>query len=217
MTEILLAEWTRRGREPPNAFRVAAGRALFAQGDRFHGVFAVRSGTLKSVFVLTDGREQVCAFPMVGDVIGLDALVSGVHGTTMTALEDTHVSRMAGQPWAQAAECDDHMRQRLSELMAKDLQRSHGIHALLGCANAQERLAAFLLDQSRRWHAQGCSPCDFHLRMTRAEIGSFLCMSMETVSRTLSAMQRKGWLRVDKRRIILVDVGGFARRFSALP
>ncbi|MDP2017864.1 Crp/Fnr family transcriptional regulator [Hydrogenophaga sp.] len=197
--------------------KVCAGRVLFAQGERFKGLYAVRSGTLKSVFALADGREQVCAFPMTGDVIGLDGVVDGAHGTTMTALEDTHVALMAWRSWAQMAACDADPLQHVIELMARDIQRGHMFHALLGRANAQERLAMFLLDQSRRWNAQGCSPCDFQLRMSRAEIGSFLCMSMETVSRTFSGMQRKGWLRVDKRRIILADVGGFSRRFGALP
>jgi len=206
---------TRDG-EPPRMHRVAAGRTLFAQGDGFHGVFMVRSGTLKSVIILADGRQQVCAFPMGGDVIGLDGVVTGTHGTTMTALEDCHVREVAWHPWAHATASDLAVQEQVSELMARDIQRAHRIHALLGCASAQERLVAFLLDQSRRRYAQGFSPCEFHLRMSRAELGSYLCMSMETVSRTLSGMQRKGWLRVNKRHISLVDVGALSCRFEAL-
>lgn len=216
MNAALWADRPTRDCEPQRMHRVAAGRTLFAQGDGFHGVFMVRSGTLKSVIILADGRQQVCAFPMVGDVIGLDGVVTGTHGTTMTALEDSHVREVARHPWAHATAPDPGMQEHVSELMARDIQRAHRIHALLGCANAQERLAAFLLDQSRRRYAQGFSPCDFHLRMSRAELGSYLCMSMETVSRTLSGMQRKGWLRVNKRHISLADVGALSRRFGAL-
>ncbi|MBT9466302.1 helix-turn-helix domain-containing protein [Hydrogenophaga sp.] len=217
MNALLQLDLPSRERQPWGLHKVRAGRVLFAQGEPFHGLYAVRSGTLKSVFALADGREQVCAFPMAGDVIGFDGVVDGVHGTTMTALEDTHVAPLAWRSCAQLAACDANPLQHLMELMARDIQRGHTFHALLGRANAQERLAMFLLDQSRRWHAQGCSPCDFQLRMSRAEIGSFLCMSMETVSRTFSGMQRKGWLRVDNRRVILSDMVGFTRRFGALP
>lgn len=213
---LLQPELPCRERPPWGLRKVSAGRVLFGQGERFQGLYAVRSGTFKSVFVFADGREQVCAFPMTGDVVGLDGLVDGAHGTTMTALEDTQVGRMAGPSWSQIAPCDAGPLQRLTELMAGQIQRGQQWHALLGRASAQERLAMFLLDQSQRWHAQGCSPCDFQLRMSRAEIGSFLCMSMETVSRTFSSMQRKGWLRVDKRRVILADLGGFSRRFGVL-
>lgn len=130
--------------------------------------------------------------------------------------EDSHVREVARHPCAHATASDLGLQEHVSELMARDIQRAHRVHALLGCANAQERLAAFLLDQSRRRYAQGFSACDFHLRMSRAELGSYLCMSMETVSRTLSGMQRKGWLRVDKRHISLADVGALSRRFGAL-
>lgn len=216
MNALLQPEPPCVGRQPWGLRKVAAGGVLFGQGERFQGIYAVRSGTLKSVFVFADGREQVCAFPMTGDLVGLDGVVDGAHGTTMTALEDTHVGLMDWRSWTQIAPCDTGPLQHVMELMARDVRRGHQLHALLGRANAQERLAMFLLDQSQRWRAQGCSPCDFQLRMSRAEIGSFLCMSMETVSRTFSGMQRKGWLRVDKRRVILADVGGLSRRFGAL-
>jgi CRP/FNR family transcriptional regulator, anaerobic regulatory protein len=217
MNALLQTDPLTRERQPWSLRKVCAGRMLFAQGERFQGLYAVHSGTFKSVFVFADGREQVCAFPMAGDVIGFDGVGDGVHGTTMTALEDTHVGPLAWRSWAQMAARDADPQQEVIELMARNIQRGHQLHALLGRANAQERLAMFLLDQSRRWHAQGCSPCDFQLRMSRAEIGSFLCLSMETVSRTFSSMQRKGWLRVEKRRIILSDLVGFSRHFSALP
>lgn len=205
-----------RLRQPRSFLKVCAGRMLFSQGEHFQGLYAVHSGMFKSVLVFADGREQVCAFPMAGDVVGFDGMGDGVHGTTMTALEDTHVGLLAWRSWVQMAARDADPQQQVFALMARDIQRGQQLHALLGRADAQERLAMFLLDQSRRWHAQGCSPCDFQLRMSRAEIGSFLCMSMETVSRTFSSMQRRGWLRVDKRRIILADLVGFSRHFGAL-
>lgn len=217
MTNVLLRSEPPR-HEPPSFIsrKIPAGRVLFVQGECCPCVYVVRSGTLKSVCTLADGREQVCAFPMTGDVVALDGLASGTHGTTLTALEDSHVSVLAWRPLAQPGASDADMQQRLNVLMAQDILRGHKTHALLGRSSAQDRLAAFLLDQSRRWQAQGCSPSDFHLRMSRAEIGNFLCMSLETVSRALSGLQRSGWLRVDKRRIVLADVGAFSRRFGAL-
>jgi CRP/FNR family transcriptional regulator len=85
---------------------------------------------------------------------------------------------------------------------------------LLGSMNAEERLAAFLINLSQRQKARGYSPLEFHLRMSRAEIGSYLGMKLETVSRTFSAFQQQRLLDVDKRHIRILDLDGLARSFQ---
>ena len=197
--------------------KIAAGQTLYREGDRFQFIYAVRSGTFKSSLLLADGREQVGGFYMAGELMGLDGVAHGAHASSTIALEDAEVCSIPYTHFAEMAAANSGMQHVVSRLMSREIVREHSLMVLLGSMNAEERLAAFLLNLSQRLKARGYSASEFHLRMTRADIGSFLCISIETVSRTLSAMQRKGWLRVDKRRIILVDVGGFARRFSALP
>jgi CRP/FNR family transcriptional regulator len=95
--------------------------------------------------------------------------------------------------------------------MSREIVREHSLMLLLGSMNAEERLAAFLLNLSQRLKARGYSPSEFHLRMSRAEIGSYLGMTLETVSRTFSAFQLQGLLSVDKRHIRIADMDGLAR------
>jgi CRP/FNR family transcriptional regulator len=190
--------------------RVAAEQVLYKQGDPFTNLYAVRSGTLKSTVTLADGREQICAFHTAGEVVALDAVASGVHETTTTALEDTQVCAIAYAPLlvkgAQHAALLDH----LSRLMSLEITRSQRLMLLLGMATARERLASFLGDMSQRFAAQGYSPRDFSLRMTRADIGSYLGLTVETVSRTFTIFRAQGLLDVQNRRVRISDAEGFA-------
>jgi len=200
----------------PGRRKVSAGEALFAQGDAFHYLYTVRSGTFKSSAARADGRDQICGFPMVGDVIALDGLAAGVHATTSVALEDTHVCAISFATLETAMARDAALQRRISRLLSQEIVRGHRLMMLLGISNAHERLAAFLLDMSQRFASHGYSPQEFILRMTRAEIGSFLGLSIETVSRTLSDFQQRGSVIVDHRRVRIPDLAAFSGRYEAL-
>src|SRR5205085_9452834 len=102
----------------------------------------------------------------------------------------------------------------VGRLMSGEIVREHSLMVLLGSMNAEERLAAFLLTVSQRMKARGYSATEFHLRMTRAEIGSYLGMKLETVSRTFSAFQQQGLLEVDKKHVRIVDLAGLQQAFD---
>lgn len=194
--------------------RVKVSQTLYREGDRFQFIYAVRSGTFKSSLLLADGREQVSGFYMAGEVMGLDGVAHGAHASSATALEDTEVCAI---PYAQLIElAADHsgMQQVISRLMSCEIVREHSLMMLLGSMNAEERLAAFLLNQSQRLKVRGYSASEFHLRMSRAEIGSYLGMTLETVSRTFSAFQQQHLLEVDKRYVRLIDLDGLTRAFE---
>ncbi len=196
--------------------KVMAGETLFTEGDRFIFVYAVRTGTFKSSLTLVDGREQVSGFHMAGELLGLDGVASGKHASTATALEDTEVCTI---PYASLSELaatgGSEMQQMVMRLMSREIVREHSLMLLLGSMTADERLAAFLLNLSQRMKARGFSPREFHLRMSRAEIGSYLGLKLETVSRSFSAFQRQGLLEVDKRHIRITDIDGLTRAFEA--
>jgi CRP/FNR family transcriptional regulator len=194
--------------------RVAFGETLFHEGDRFSHVYAVRSGTFKSALTLADGREQVSGFHLAGELMGLDALATGRHASTSIALEDTEVCSI---PYAHLSELAAHsanLQMVLARLMSREIVREHNLMMLLGSMNAEERLAAFLLNLSTRMKARGYSPREFHLRMSRAEIGSYLGMKLETVSRTFSAFQAQRLLEVDKKHIRITDLEGLQAAFE---
>jgi CRP/FNR family transcriptional regulator len=194
--------------------RVKEGQALYREQDKFQFVYAVRSGTFKSGVALKDGREQVTGFQMAGELLGLDGLADGKHASGATALEDGEVCAIPYAHFSELAAGSIHMQQVLSRLMSREIVREHGLMALLGMMNAEERLAAFLLNISQRLKARGYSSSEFHLRMSRAEIGSYLGMKLETVSRTFSAFQAQGLLMVDKKHVRIVDFQGLTRAFE---
>ena len=194
--------------------RIKEGEALYHEGEKFQFIYAVRSGTFKSHLTLKDGREQVTGFQMAGELLGLDGLASGKHASGATALEDAEICSI---PYVQLVEAATHNRglqQVLSRLMSREIVREHGLMALLGSMNAEERVASFLLNISQRMKARGFSPREFHLRMSRAEIGSYLGIKLETVSRTLSAMQQQRTLEVDKKHVRIIDLDGLTRAFE---
>ncbi len=193
--------------------RVLAGQALYHQGDSFEQVYAVRSGTLKSSITLADGRTQVCGFHMAGEQLGLDGLAHGKHASSAIALEDTEVCAIPYSLLAGLASVPS-MQHLVARMMSREIVREHSQMLLLGSMGAEERLAMFLLNLSQRLKARGYSALEFHMRMTRAEIGSYLGLKLETVSRTLSAFQQRGLLQVDKRHIRILEMSALARVFG---
>ncbi|WP_296356961.1 fumarate/nitrate reduction transcriptional regulator Fnr [Ramlibacter sp.] len=194
--------------------RIKPGQPLYREGEKFQFIYAVRTGTFKSSVTLKDGREQVTGFHMAGELIGLDGVAQGTHASTASALEDAEICAIPYEHLNALAAGNSNMQHIVSRLMSREIVREHSLMLLLGSMNAEERLAAFLLNLSQRLKARGYSPSEFHLRMSRAEIGSYLGMKLETVSRTFSAFQQQRLLEVDKKHIRIIDLGGLKRAFE---
>ncbi len=194
--------------------RLREGQALYREGDVFKFIYAVRSGTFKSTLMLLDGREQVTGFQMAGELLGLDGVASGVQASSAVALEDAEVCSIPYARLVEIASANVAMQLVLARLMSAEIVREHKLMAMLGTMSADERVASFLLDISRRLQARGYSPKEFHLRMTRADIGSYLGVKLETVSRSLSAFASQGLLVVDKKHLRIVDYEGLQRMIS---
>ncbi|HSV51940.1 MAG TPA: helix-turn-helix domain-containing protein [Burkholderiaceae bacterium] len=191
--------------------KVKEGQALYDEGARFQFIFAVRSGTFKSCMSLADGREQVSGFYLAGELMGLDGAAHGTHSSSVIALEDSEVCAIPYAQLTEVAAGSSSMQHIVSRLMSREIVREHSLMMLLGSMNAEERLAAFLLNFSQRLKARGFSASEFHLRMSRAEIGSYLGLKLETVSRTFSAFQQRRLLEVDKRHIRITNMEVLAR------
>ncbi len=194
--------------------KIAMGETLYREGDRFQYIYAVRSGTFKSCLTLVDGREQVSGFQLAGELMGLDGVAAGKHASTAIALEDTEVCAIPYAHLNELAQQSTNLQMVMARLMSREIVREHNLMMLLGSMNADERLAAFLLNMSQRLKARGYSANEFHLRMSRAEIGSYLGMKLETVSRTFSAFQQQRLLEVDKKHIRILDIEGLKRAFE---
>ncbi len=194
--------------------RVRESQHLYHEGEKFQFIYAVRSGTFKSSLMLKDGREQVTGFQMAGELLGLDGLAAGRHASSATALEDAEICAIPYAHLSELAAGTPDLQHVISRLMSREIVREHSLMMLLGSMNAEERLAAFLLNVSQRMKARGYSASEFHLRMSRAEIGSFLGMKLETVSRTFSAFQQQRLLEVDKKHVRILDLDGLRRAFD---
>ena len=183
--------------------RIKRGETLYRLGSGFESLYAVRSGFFKSRVVLEDGRDQVTGFHMAGEVLGTDGIGTEMHEADVIALEDSEVCVI---PYARLEEPG--MQRQLHKVMSRELVRDHGVMMLLGTMRAEERLAAFLLNLSQRFVARGYSPDEFHLRMTRDEIGSYLGLSLETVSRLFSRFHDEGVINVQQKHIRILDIPG---------
>ena len=192
--------------------RLRRGEALFRQGDPCRSSYAVRSGTFKTLIPGLDGREQVTGFQLAGDVLGLDGLAHGRHASQAVALEDSEVVVL---PYGGDARGDPRaLFEVLPRLIGRELVRKQKLAVLLSCMSAEQRLASFLLNLARRLEARGYSATEFHLRMTRSEIGSYLGLNLETVSRTLSSLHQRGVLDVSGRHVLLRDRQALAHSFG---
>lgn len=179
--------------------RVKRGSALFNVGDTFTSLYAVRSGFFKTCVTTADGRDQVTGFQMTGEIIGLDGIVSDRHSCDAIALEDAEVCIMPFDQVEALSREFTTLQHHVHKIMSREIVRDHGVMLLLGSMRAEERLAAFLLNLVQRLHARGFSQSEFVLRMTREEIGSYLGMKLETVSRTFSRFVEDGIVDVKQR------------------
>jgi len=196
---------------------VTEGTAIHRAGDAFRSIFYIKSGAAKRVLIQEDGREQILGFPMPGDIVAIEAISAGTHSTTVVALDICAIVEIPFEALeALAAERADVAR-FLYQRMSAALREEHSWLAALGLFNADERLAAFLLDLSQRFSARGFSAQRFMLRMTRAEIGSFLGLTLETVSRVFSRFQKLGLLNVTRREIELVDMAALYKLAHTRP
>jgi CRP/FNR family transcriptional regulator, anaerobic regulatory protein len=190
---------------------VRRGESLFHAGDPFAALYAVRTGFFKTVVSASDGREQVTGFQMAGELIGLDGISADRHSCDAVALEDSQVCMI---PYSQLETLSREftlLQHQFHKIMSREIVRDHGVMLLLGSMRAEERLAAFLLNLTQRLQARGFSASALVLRMTREEIGSYLGLKLETVSRTFSKFQEEGILEVKQRDIRILDQSALQR------
>jgi len=188
--------------------RVKRGESLFGTGDEFTSIYAIRSGFFKTSVVDGEGREQVTGFFMSGELLGMEGIGSGRHSSTAIALEDSEICVMPYSLVESMAHDYPQLQRHLHSVLSREIVRDHGVMMLLGSMRAEERLAAFLSNLSKRFVRRGYSPSDFHLRMTREEIGSYLGLKLETVSRLFSQFQKDGLIEVEQKHVRIVDIAG---------
>jgi CRP/FNR family transcriptional regulator len=185
--------------------KIKRGSTLFHLGEKFTSLYAIRTGFFKTCVTTEDGRDQVTGFQMAGEVIGLDGIVNDVHSCNAIALEDAEVCTMPFDRIEELSREVVALQHHVHKIMSREIVRENGVMLLLGSMRAEERLAAFLLNLIQRLQARGFSQTELVLRMTREEIGSYLGLKLETVSRTFSKFVDDGHIEVKQRHVRILN------------
>ncbi len=194
-----------------NRRKIKRGASLFRNGEKFTSLYAIRTGFFKTCVASEDGRDQVTGFQMAGEIIGLDGIVNDHHTCDAIALEDAEVCIMPFDRIEDLSREINGLQRHVHKIMSREIVREHGVMLLLGSMRAEERLAAFLLNLVQRLHARGFSQSELILRMTREEIGSYLGLKLETVSRTFSKFVEDGIVEVKQRHVRILNTEALAR------
>lgn len=195
--------------------RVAKGAVLYRNGDAFSSLYAVRSGSFKSVCSSRGGDEKVTALHLPGAVMGLDAINQGRHGYDAVALEDSEVCVFPYHQLMQATRRVPELQTQLLRVASEEISADQNLMLLMGAMDAEQRIVAFLLSLSRRYQKLGYAATRFALRMTRRDIGSYLGLTLETVSRVFSRLQRDRLIDARQKEVVLRDLTGLREKAGA--
>jgi CRP/FNR family transcriptional regulator len=179
---------------------------VFFSGDPFTSIYAVRSGSIKSFCIDSDGREQVTGFYFPGEVFGWDGLTDEQYQNTAVALETTSLCEIPYQQLDDLGTCIPSIKKYVMKLISREINADQRLIALLAGNSAQQKLASLLLSISDRLAQQGLSSTRLWLPMSRGEISNYLGLTVETVSRVLGHFQRNKILAVNKKDIDILDM-----------
>lgn len=182
------------------------GEYLYRAQDKFHSVYAVRAGSVKTVTSTSDGREQVTGFYLPGEILGLDGIANGAHTNSASALETSAICEIPFERMDSLGAQIPDLHRHMFRMMGREIGVDQQLITLLSKSNAEERVATLLLSISDRNARRSLSATQFRLPMSRAELGNYLGLTVETVSRTLSRFQKDGLIVADKREIHIKDM-----------
>lgn len=182
------------------------GQRIHTIGQTFDTLYIVHSGFLKTVLIDEFGNEQVLSFPMKGDLFGVDGIHTRRYASEAVALSNCDLILLPFKKFTALGRAHIELEHAMYSVMSRELVREQAMVSMLGALSAEARVARFLVSLSERFANMGYSSKLFNLRMTRHEIGSYLGLTLETVSRTLSAFNELGLITVDQRSIGIKDV-----------
>ena len=180
--------------------------AIFRANQKMDGIYAVKSGAIKTSIANTDGQEQVLEFHLPGDILGFDAFNSGTHSCDAIALEDTFICKMPVNIFDELCGILPGLRKELRHQVGKEISHHQQLLLSLGQQQTDERLASFLLHISAHYQSRGFSSKEFVLPMSRQDLSNYLGMAVETLSRIISRMTEDGIIKVERRVVIISDI-----------
>ncbi len=187
------------------------GQHLYREGDAFKSVFAVRSGAMKAYKTTDDGREQVTGFYFPGEILGMDGISNNLHASSAKALETAAVCEIPFTSLEKLSAMMPSLQRHFFQLMSREITEDQQLITLLSKNSADERVASLILSISARNSKRKLSATQFRLPMSRVDIGNYLGLTVETVSRVFSRMQKLDILQVDNKEIKILDIPGLQK------
>ena len=184
------------------------GDTLYRHGEPLNAIYSVRFGTLKTEHSLPDGRAQITGFHMPGEILGLDGIGEHQYQSNAIALEESEVCIIRFSEFENLASQIPSLQHQFHRILSRELTQDQRHLLSLGTLRAEERLAGFLINLSQRYAARGYECTEFDLKMSREDIGSYLGIQIETVSRMLSRFTESGLLQIKQRHVKLIDIDG---------
>ncbi|HIP76278.1 MAG TPA: fumarate/nitrate reduction transcriptional regulator Fnr [Psychromonas hadalis] len=181
------------------------GHEIFKAGQNLKCLYAIRSGTVKSYIITEQGEEQITAFHLAGDLVGFDAISTNSHPSFAQALETSMICEIPYEILDELSVSMPALRTQILRLMSSEIVTDQNMILLLSKKNAEERLAYFIHNLSTRFADRGFSAKEFRLAMTRCDIGSYLGLTVETISRLLGRFQKIGFITVKGKYISILD------------
>jgi CRP/FNR family transcriptional regulator, anaerobic regulatory protein len=191
------------------------GDHLYRQSDDFKSVYAVRSGSFKSYVLSNNGQGRVTGFFLPGEIIGMDGIASKKYANSTIALEHSSICEIPFSQLEKLSHDLPSLQHHFFAIMGNEIAKDQQIHTLLSNYTAEERTASFLLGLSSRYARVSLSPTRFLLPMTRSDIGEYLGLTVETVSRIFTGLQKKNLIQVSNREIELLDVAALRKIISS--
>jgi CRP/FNR family transcriptional regulator len=182
------------------------GDKIYFAGEVFKSVFAVRSGSFKTVCVSSDGLEQITGFYLPGEILGMDGIATDVHTNSAIALETSSVCEIPFHRLEELSLKLPNLQRRFFQIMGKEIATDQELISLLSKKSAEEKMAFLLLSISQRNGHRGLSSSEFYLPMSRSDIGNYLGLTIETVSRVLGRFNKTGLITLDKKHVIINQI-----------
>lgn len=182
------------------------GDKIFHDGQELNALFAIRSGTFKTFTVNEQGEEQITGFHLAGDLLGFDAIAESAHPSFAQALETSMVCEIPYNNLDTLSNSMPKLKKQVLRLMSDEIKTDQEMLTLLNRKNAEQRVATFLVSLSDRYHSRGLSATEYRLTMTRSDIGNYIGLTVETISRLLNRFHKNGLIKVDGKLITILDL-----------
>ncbi len=182
------------------------GEQIFQDGDKMQALYAIRSGTFKTFTVNEQGEEQITGFHLAGDLLGFDAIADSEHPSFAKALETSMVCEIPYNTLDSLSNSMPKLKKQILRMMSSEIRSDQEMLTLLNRKNAEQRLATFVSTLSTRYHARGLSSREFRLTMTRSDIGNYIGLTVETISRLLNRFQKNGLIGVEGKLITILNI-----------